>query len=98
MGLEGWLVGSVQGLRYQDRLFVTENCWEDVLYEFHNSHFAVYPGGTKLYQDLKRKYWWKGMKIDVARFVSRCLTCQQVKAEHQKSARLLQPLPIAEWK
>ena len=38
------------------------------------------------------------MKADVARFVSRCLTCQQVKAKHQKPAGLLQPLPIAEWK
>ena len=51
-----------------------------------------------MYQDLKRQYWWKGMKADVARFVSRCLTCQQVKAEHQRPAGLLQLLPIAEWK
>ena len=51
-----------------------------------------------MYQDLKRQYWWKGIKVDVARFVSRCLTCQQVKAEHQRPTGLLQPLPIAEWK
>ena len=36
--------------------------------------------------------------MDVTDFVSRCLICQQVKAEHQKSGRLLQPLPVAEWK
>ena len=74
-GLEGWKVGTDQGLRYQDRLFVPEGFREDVLPEFHSSHFAVHPGGTKMYQDLKRQYWWKGMKSDVARYVARCLTC-----------------------
>ena len=38
------------------------------------------------------------MKKDIADYVSRCLTCQQVKAEHQRPAGLLQPLPILEWK
>ena len=51
-----------------------------------------------MYQDLRRQYWWKGMKGDVARFVARCLVCQQVKAEHQRPAGTLQPLPISEWK
>ena len=51
-----------------------------------------------MYHDLRRQYWWQGMKRDVAQFFSKCLTCQQVKVEHQKSARLLQPLPIAKWK
>ena len=60
--------------------------------------FAVHPGGNKMYQDLKRQYWWSGMKKDVAQFVSTCLTCQQVKAEHQRSAGKLQPLPIPKWK
>ena len=51
-----------------------------------------------MYQDIKKQYWWKGMKADVARFVVKCLTCQQVKAEHQKPAGKLQPLSIPEWK
>jgi hypothetical protein len=38
------------------------------------------------------------MKGDVARFVAQCDVCQRVKAEHQKSNGLLQPLPIPEWK
>ena len=97
-GLEGWKVCSDQGLRYQDRLFVPPNCRDDVLREFHSSSFAVHPGGTKMYQDLKRQYWWKGMKNDVAGFVAKCLTCQQVKAEHQRPGGLMQPLPVAEWK
>ena len=38
------------------------------------------------------------MKKDVAEFVSRCLICQQVKAEHQRPAGLLRSLPIPLWK
>ena len=38
------------------------------------------------------------MKKHVGDFVRRCLTCQQVKAEHHKPTRLLQPLEVAEWK
>ena len=38
------------------------------------------------------------MKWHVGDFVQRCLTCQRVKNEHQRPARLLQPLEVAEWK
>ena len=38
------------------------------------------------------------MKKDVAEYVSKCLTCQQVKTEHRHPAGLLQSLPIPEWK
>ena len=51
-----------------------------------------------MYHDLKDTYWWNGMKRDIAEFVSKCLTCQQVKLEHQRPLRLLQQLPILEWK
>ena len=66
--------------------------------EAHSSTYAMHPGSTKMYHTLKEHYWWKGMKRDIAEFVSRCLTCQQVKAEHQKPAGLLQSLPIPQWK
>ncbi|KAL4034989.1 hypothetical protein IC575_003663 [Cucumis melo] len=56
----------------------------------------MHPGSTKMYQDLKRVYWWRNMKREVAEFVSRCLVCQQVKAP--RPAGLLQPLSIPEWK
>ena len=71
---------------------------EEILREFHSSRFAVHPSSTKMYQDLHRQYYWSGMKRHVEDFVRRCLTCQQVKAEHQKLAGLLQPLEVAEWK
>ena len=71
---------------------------EEILREFHCSRFAMHPGGTKMYQDLHRQCYWSGMKRHVGDFVRRCLTCQQVKAEHQKPAGLLKPLEVAEWK
>ena len=75
-----------------------QSCREDVLRESHHSRLTVHPGGTKMYRDIRRHFWWNGMRRAVAEFVSRCLTCQQVKAEHQRPAGLLQSLPIAEWK
>ena len=71
---------------------------EEILREFHCSRFSVHLGGTKMYQDLRRQYYWSGMKRHVGDFVRRCLMCQHVKAEHHKPARLLQLLEVAEWK
>ena len=74
------------------------NLREEILREFHCSRFTVHPGSTKMYRDLRPQYYWSGMKRHVGDFVRRCLTCQQVKAKHQRPAELLQPLEIAEWK
>jgi hypothetical protein len=51
-----------------------------------------------MYHDLKQRFWWTKMKIEIARYVARCDTCQKVKAIHLKSAGELQPLPIPAWK
>jgi hypothetical protein len=51
-----------------------------------------------MYQDLKQKYWWYGLKKDVASHVALCDVCQRVKAEHQRPAGLLHLLKIPEWK
>ena len=51
-----------------------------------------------MYYHLFRQYYWSEMKRQVGDFVRRCLMCQQVKAEHQKPAGLLQPLEVVEWK
>ncbi|KAA3473896.1 integrase [Gossypium australe] len=69
-----------------------------ILYEAHNGCLSVHPGSTKMYNDLKQLYWWSGIKRDISKFVSRCLVCQQVKAEHQVPSGLLQPGMIPEWK
>ena len=100
MGYEGWTVHADGSLRYRGQVVVPQliDLREEILREFHCSRFAVHPGGTKMYQDLRRQYYWSGMKRHVGDFVRRCLMCQQVKAEHQKPAGLLQPLEVAEWK
>ncbi|WMV45430.1 hypothetical protein MTR67_038815 [Solanum verrucosum] len=51
-----------------------------------------------MYQTIKEHYWWNGMKRDIAEFISKCLVCQKVKAEHQVLFGLLQPLSMPEWK
>ncbi|GKE77220.1 retrotransposon protein, putative, ty3-gypsy subclass [Tanacetum coccineum] len=51
-----------------------------------------------MYQDLKLLYWWLNMKADIATYVSKCLTCVKVKAEHQKPSVLLQQPKILVWK
>ena len=66
--------------------------------EAHTTPHSIHPGATKMYQDLRTLYWWSGMKRDVVEYVSRCLTCQQVKSEYQRPSRLLQPVWIPEWK
>ncbi|WMV08046.1 hypothetical protein MTR67_001431 [Solanum verrucosum] len=50
-----------------------------------------------MYRDLRQHYWWSGMRRDIADYVSRCLSCQQVKAEHLRPGGELQRLPIPEW-
>jgi hypothetical protein len=52
----------------------------------HDSAYSIHPGSTKMYQDLKQRYWWYGMKRDVAAHVALCDTCHKVKAEHQRPA------------
>jgi hypothetical protein len=71
---------------------------DKILCEAHESAYSIHPGGNKMYHDLKATYWWYGMKRDVAEYVALCSTCQRVKAEHQRPARLLQPLQVPEWK
>ena len=70
----------------------------EIMEEAHSSTYAMHLGSTKMYHTLREHYWWKGMKKEIVDFVSRCLTCQQVKAEHQKPAKKIQPLLIPVWK
>ena len=69
-----------------------------ILEKAHNSTYIMHPGSTKMYHDLKQLYWLEGMNNDIANFVSSCLNCQQVKAEHQRTTGLLQEIKILECK
>ncbi|XP_071933123.1 uncharacterized protein [Coffea arabica] len=73
-------------LRFQNRIVIPadEEIRKEILDESHQSKYTIHPGVTKMYHDVKSLYWWEGLKKDVAEYVQKCLTCQQVKAEHQK--------------
>ncbi|GKA27196.1 putative reverse transcriptase domain-containing protein [Tanacetum coccineum] len=58
--------------------------------EAHKSKYSIHPGANKMYYDLRDRYWWPGMKKDIAEYVVKCLTCFKVKAEHQRPSGLLQ--------
>ena len=65
-----------------------------ILTEAHETPYSVHPGSTKMYQGFREHFWWNGMKGDVAKFVSKNLTCQKVKAEHKRPAGELQPIEV----
>nr|GEW05599.1 putative reverse transcriptase domain-containing protein [Tanacetum cinerariifolium] len=69
-----------------------------VMHVSHKSKYSIHPGSDKMYQDLKPLYWWPNMKANIATYVSKCLTCVKVKAEHQKPSGLLQQPEILVWK
>ncbi|GJY30669.1 hypothetical protein Tco_0414164 [Tanacetum coccineum] len=93
-------------LRAQTEAIKKENIWlplfgglrDLIMHESYKSKYSIHLGSDKMYQDLKKLYWWPNMKADIATYVSKCLTCAKVKAEHQKPSRLLQQPEIPEWK
>ena len=93
-------MGTDGKLRLHGRLCVSDDfeIKKNILTEVHRSRYAIHPGGVKMYQDLKRSFWWEGMKRDVSKFVAKCMTCQQVKAEHLGPGGLLRSLPIPQGK
>ncbi|GJV72364.1 putative reverse transcriptase domain-containing protein [Tanacetum coccineum] len=66
--------------------------------EAHKPKYSVHPQADKMYYDLRDMYWWPRMKKDIAEYVSKCLTCLKVKAEHQRPSGLLQQPKIPVWK
>ncbi|GJU15211.1 putative reverse transcriptase domain-containing protein [Tanacetum coccineum] len=69
-----------------------------IMHESHKSKYSIHPGSEKIYQDMKKLYWWPNMKADIATYVSKCLTCAKVKAEHQRPSGLLVQPEIPQWK
>ncbi|GJZ03362.1 putative reverse transcriptase domain-containing protein [Tanacetum coccineum] len=60
-----------------------------IMHESYKSKYSIHPGSEKMYQDVKKLYWWPNMKADIATYVSKCLTCARVKAKHQRPSGLL---------
>nr|GFC42186.1 putative reverse transcriptase domain-containing protein [Tanacetum cinerariifolium] len=62
-------------------------CYDDlrimIMHESHKSKYSIHPGSDKMYQDLKKRYWWPNMKADIATYVSKCLTCAKLPKSSQ---------------
>nr|GEU61494.1 putative reverse transcriptase domain-containing protein [Tanacetum cinerariifolium] len=72
------------------------SCYGDlrnvIMHESHKSKYSIHPGSDKMYQDMKKLYWWPNRKANITTYVSKCLTCAKVKAEHQRPSGLLNAL------
>nr|GEU87780.1 hypothetical protein [Tanacetum cinerariifolium] len=66
-----------------------------IMHESHKSIYSIHPGSDKMYQDMKKLYWWPNMKADITTSVSKCLTYAKVKGEHQRPSGLLRSLQKA---
>ncbi|GJX65630.1 putative reverse transcriptase domain-containing protein [Tanacetum coccineum] len=55
-----------------------------IMHESHKSKYSIHPGSDKMYQDMKKLYWWPNMKADIATYVNKCLTC----AKSRRTSRL----------
>nr|GEV78878.1 reverse transcriptase domain-containing protein [Tanacetum cinerariifolium] len=64
----------------------------------YKSKYSVHPRADKMYYDLRDMYWWSRMKKYIALYVSKCLTCLKIKAEHQRPSGILQEPQIPKWK
>nr|GEV45604.1 putative reverse transcriptase domain-containing protein [Tanacetum cinerariifolium] len=81
------------GMRYHNkRIWLPKfgGLRDSIMHESHKSKYSIHPGSDKMYQDLKQLYWWLNIKAEIATYVSKCLTCVKVKAEHQRPSGLLQ--------
>ncbi|GJT16176.1 putative reverse transcriptase domain-containing protein [Tanacetum coccineum] len=103
-----WLIGLEThfkrrddgGIYFFDRIWIPSvgDIRKLIMDEAQTSRYSLHPGADKMYYDLRDLYWCPGMKRDIVDYVSKCLTCSKIKAEHQKPSGLLQQPKIPEWK
>nr|GFC29511.1 putative reverse transcriptase domain-containing protein [Tanacetum cinerariifolium] len=89
-----------RSLNFLDRIWVplVGGVRTIIMDKTHKTRYSIHLGVDKMYHDIRNKYWWSGMKRDIANYVSKCLTCSKVKAEHQRPSGLLQQPEISKWK
>ncbi|GKF17482.1 putative reverse transcriptase domain-containing protein [Tanacetum coccineum] len=83
---------------YLDRIWVplTGDVRTLIMDEAHKSKYSIHPRANKMYYDLRDMYWWPRIKKYIALYVSKCLTCSKIKAEHQRPSGILQQPEILE--
>jgi hypothetical protein len=87
-------------LWFKDHLVVPKDfeLRRKIMDEVQCSQYSIHLGTNKMYQDLKKNFWWTRMKREIAKYVSECDTCRRIKADHLRPVENLQPLSIPEWK
>ncbi|GJZ55052.1 putative reverse transcriptase domain-containing protein [Tanacetum coccineum] len=85
-------------IKNQSWLPLFGNLRDLIMHESHKSKYSIHPGSDKMYQDLKKLYWWPNMKAIIAEYVGKCLTCSRVKTECQKPSGLMVQPEIPMWK
>jgi hypothetical protein len=98
---EGYSLEADELLRYRGRMYIPEDgdIQSIILKEAHRALYYAHLGVKKMYADMRKLFFWVGMKCDVVHFIAKCLECQQVKADHHHPAGLLQPhdVPMSKW-
>ncbi|GJT03652.1 putative reverse transcriptase domain-containing protein [Tanacetum coccineum] len=85
-------------IKNQSWLPLFGNLRDLIMNESYKSKYSIHLGSDKMYQDLKKLYWWPNMKAIIAEYVGKCLTCSRVKAKCQKPSGLLIQPEIPTWK
>jgi hypothetical protein len=50
-----------------------------IFQEAHETPYSIHPGNTKMYIDVKERFWWSNMKRDIAAYIAKCDVCSRVK-------------------
>jgi hypothetical protein len=98
---EGYILETDRLLRYRGRMYIPENgdIRSIILKEAHIAPYFAHLGVKKMYADMRKLFFWVGMKRDVVHFITKFLECQQVKVDHHHPACLLKPhdIPMSKW-
>nr|GEY28269.1 reverse transcriptase domain-containing protein [Tanacetum cinerariifolium]GEZ84519.1 reverse transcriptase domain-containing protein [Tanacetum cinerariifolium] len=90
--------GGIRCIKNQSCVPLFGNLRDLIMHESYKSMYSIHPGSDKMYQDLKKHYWWPNIEEIIAEYVGKCLTCSKVKAECQKPSGLLIQPEIPTWK
>jgi hypothetical protein len=98
---EGYSLETDKLLRYRGRMYIPKNgdIRSIIIKEAHKALYCAHMGVKKMYADMRKLFFWVGMKRNVVHFIAKCLECQQVKADHHHPTGLLQPhdVPMSKW-